>query len=312
MKIPFTNSYVSFKPQLPFEKKSRTIEKDVIVFTTHKAGSMVLHRVLLEICNQNSIAYYSPNQDPDKQVPFERIFNGEDFIAGRSGCFGPLRFFVPSASLENSNIIVHLRDPRDVLTSMFFSYCFMHSGDVAADTGYRKEVAEAGIDKFVLDLCDENFARYQGDYGTGGQFGKYIGNIRDRYMTYLKEVISRPNAIVLSYEEMVLDFPGWLRKFLAAFELSDPDRTYESVRSRIEIQNDVTRAAKGRSSQTATAGGEDIRAHRRKATPGDYKEKLRPETISELNRRFGDVLDALGYSGSQYQASQIPALNNRG
>jgi hypothetical protein len=194
---------------------------------------------------------------------------------------------------------------------MFFSYCFMHSGEVAANTGYRKQVAEAGIDKFVLDLSDENFARYKGDYGTGGQFGRYIGNIRDRYMTYLKEVIGRPNTVLLSYEEMVLDFPSWLRKFVAAFGQVDLDETYEFVRNRIQIQNDVTRSAKGRSSETVAPGGENVRAHRRKATPGDYNEKLRPETITELNRRFGEVLAALGYSGSQYRKSQIPALSNR-
>ena len=291
-----------------FEKKYRKLDKNVIVFTTHKAGSMVLQRVVRDICEKHNIAHYSPNQDRDKQLPFERIFNGEDFIAGRNGCFGPLRFFVPSAALDRANIIVHLRDPRDVLTSMFFSYCFMHPGEIAANTGYREEVAEAGIDKFVLDMCDENFTRYKGDYGTGCHYGKYIGNIHDRYITYLKEVVGKPNATLLSYEEMVLDFPSWLRKFLTAFGRGDLDETYGFVRSRIEIKNDVTRAVSPRHAETVKPGVEHIWSHKRKATPGDYKEKLRPETISELNRRFSEVLDALGYSSPQYETNQIPGL----
>jgi Sulfotransferase domain len=288
--------------------KSRKLNKNVIVLTTHKAGSMVLHRVLRNICEKHSIAYYSPNQERDKQLPFERIFNGEDFIAGRSGCFGPLRFFVPSAALARANIIVHLRDPRDVLTSMFFSYCFMHPGEIRANTGYRKEAAEAGIDRFVLNMSDEGFTSYKGDYGTGCQYGKYIGNVRDRYITYLREIVGKPNAILLSYEEMVLDFPSWLRKFLGAFELSDADETYRFVQNRIEIQNDVTRAVSSRDPETVKPGVENVWSHKRKATPGDYKEKLRPETISELNRRFSEVLDALGYSDPQYETSRIPGL----
>jgi Sulfotransferase domain len=275
--------------------KSRKLDKNVIVFTTHKAGSMVLHRVLRDICEKNNIAYYSPNQSGANKMPFDRIFNGEDFIAARHGYFGPLRFFVPSAALESANIIVHLRDPRDVLTSMFFSYCFMHPGDIEANTGYRKEVAEAGIDKFVLDMSDENFTRYTGDYGTGSPYNRYIGNIQDRYITYLREVIRKPNAVVISYEEMVLDFRSWLRKFLTAFKLADADETYEFVADR--------------HAETVKPTGEDNWSHKRKVTPGDYKEKLRPETISKLNLRFSKVLDALGYSSPRYQATQIPGLD---
>jgi hypothetical protein len=98
----------------------------------------------------------------------------------------------------------------------------MHQGEIAANTGYRKEVAEAGIDKFVLDMSDENFSCYRGDYGTGGQYGMYIGSVYDRYVRCLREIVGRPNAIVISYEEMVLDFSSWLRKVLASFEPSEP------------------------------------------------------------------------------------------
>jgi Sulfotransferase domain len=293
----------------PGNGKFKELDRRVIVYTTHKAGSMVLHTVLRKVCEKNKIAYYSPNQDPAKRLPFERIFNGEDFIAAHNGYFGPLRFFIPSAALENARIILHLRDPRDVLTSMFFSYCFMHPGEIAPNTGYRKEVAEAGIDKFVLDMSDENFSHYRGDYGTGGQYGRYIGNVHERYTRYLKEVAGRPNATVLSYEEMVFDFASWLRKFLVAFELDDLEETYEFVRDRVEIENDVTKAAVTRDLGNVASSGENICAHKRKATPGDYKEKLSPKTILNLNARFSEVLDTLGYSSPHYEMSQkVPSI----
>lgn len=268
-------------------------DQHVVVFTTHRAGSTLLHRILQDICGQNDITYYSPNQSPEKQLPFERIFKGEDFIAERSGCFGPLRFFVPSAVLDSAKIILHLRDPRDVLTSMFFSYCFMHPGEIEGNTGYRKDVAEAGIDKFVLDMSGENFTSYRGSYGTGRRHAKYAGNIRDRYFNYLRDVVPKPNAILLSYEEMVLDFGSWLGKFLTAFEVTDAEKTYRLVASR--------------RAESVKPGGEDTSRHKRKVTPGDYKEKLRPETIGELNKRFGEVLDALGYSSLQYEATGLPS-----
>ena len=286
-------------------RKFKKLDRNVIVFTTHKAGSMVLDRVLRAVCEKNRIAHYSPTTGT---LPLDRIINGENFIANQNGCFGPVRFFVPTAALDSSKIILHLRDPRDLLTSMFFSYCFMHPGEVAPNTGYRKEVAAAGIDKFVLDMSGENFNRYRGDYGTGGQFGAHIGNVYDRYRRYLKEIIGKPNVLLLSYEEMVLDFPCWLKKLVTGCELHNTDETYRFVVSQIAIQNDVTRPRERRWRTGLQSGGEDIGAHKRKATPGDYKEKLRPETISELNCRFSAVLDTLGYSSPQYETNRIPLL----
>jgi hypothetical protein len=284
-------------------RRPKKLDKNIIVFTTHKAGSMVLDRVLREFCEKNNVAHYSPTTET---LPFHRIFNGEDFIATRNGCFGPLRFFVQSSALESAKIILHLRDPRDVLTSMFFSYCFMHPGEIAPNTGYRKEVAEAGIDKFVLDMSDKNFACYSGDYGTGCRYGRYIGSVHDRYVRYLREVVGRPNASILSYEGMVLDFPGWLRKLLAGFALDDAEETYRFMLSRIEIQNDVTRRVVRSYTESILPTNEDVFSHKRKATPGDYKEKLRPETILKLNERFREVLDVLGYSSPGYATTRIP------
>lgn len=270
------------------------MDRSVVVFTTHKAGSMLLHRVLRDICENNRIPYYSPNETGRHQIPYERIFEGEDFIASRPGCFGPLRFFLPSATLETASMVLNLRDPRDVLTSMFFSYCYMHPGEIEANTGYRKEVAEAGIDQFVLDMSSSKFASYRGEYGTGSRFGKYTGNIVDRYKTYLEEVARKPNAVVLSYEEMVLRFDTWLRKLLSAFTVKRED-TYTFVISR--------------HAQDVKPAGEDKWSHKRKVTPGDYKEKLNAQTISSLNERFADVLDALGYSAPEYEREQVPRLN---
>jgi hypothetical protein len=275
-----------------FARKFRKLGKSVIVFTTHKAGSMLLHQVLRDICKMNKIEYFSPNETGTHQLPFDQIFGGEDFIAKRNGCFGPIRFFVPSAALDDANIVVHLRDPRDVLTSMFFSYCFAHPGEIEANTGYRKEVAEAGIDKFVLDMVDENFASYQGEYGRGARYRKQVGNIYDRYVTYLREIAGRPNALIISYEEMVLDFDSWLRKLLTTFESIAAEKTHTFV---------VHRHA-----ESVKPSGEDIWAHKRKVTPGDYKEKLQPATISKLNLKFSEVLDALGYSSLQYETHRIP------
>ena len=274
-----------------FRRRSSEPDRRVVAFTVHKAGSMVLHRVLRDICEHNAIEYHSEN-GPSPKFPPRKIFAGADYIAKHTGCFGPIRFFVPSRALGDARILLHLRDPRDVLTSMFFSYCFMHRGPVPGNSGYRKEVAERGIDHFVLDMSSEAAARYEGDYGTGRPYLEHIGNMAARYNRYLREVIGRPNALVISYEEMVLDFPSWLRRVVSRFELADAEATYRIVSERY--------------AESVKPQSEDIFSHKRKVVPGDYREKLQPATIAELNRRFSDVLDALGYSAAEYEARGIP------
>ncbi len=271
--------------------KIRNSGRNVIAYTTHKAGSMVLHRVLKDICGLNRIRYYSPNESKT-MLPFDRIFAGYDFIAKKRGCFGPIRFFVPTQALDGASIILHLRDPRDVLVSMFYSYCYMHAGEIERHTGYRKAVAEAGIDRFVLDMVGAPFYEYRGDYGIGSRYKKHVGTVLDRYERYLIELFDRPNTICVSYEEMVLAFPSWLEKILGAFDLPDPEETRAVVAAR--------------HANSVAAGEEDVWSHKRKVTPGDHREKLQSETIRQLNQIFATALEKLGYSGPAYAKTGIP------
>ena len=277
-----------------FRNKWREPSRNIIAYTTHKAGSMVLHRVLKDICELNRIRFFSPNKS---MIPFARIFAGEDFIARKRGCFGPIRFFVPTRALGEASIILHLRDPRDVLVSMFYSYCYMHAGEIEPDTGYRKEVAAAGIDRFVLDMVGEPFYEYRGDYGIGSRYKKDVGTVLDRYERYVTELLGRANTIAVSYEEMVLAFPSWLEKICRAFDLTNPEETCAVVTAR--------------HANSVAAGEEDVRSHKRKVTPGDHREKLRPETIRELDQVFALVLEKLGYSAPGYAETgvPVPALN---
>ena len=252
---------------------------------------MVLHRVLRDVCELNRIHYYSPNTSKP-EMPFERIFAGYDFMARKDGCFGPIRFFIPSEALDQIPIILHLRDPRDVVVSMFYSYCYMHAGEIERHTGYRRAVAEAGIDRFVLDMVSKRFYDYRGDYGIGSRYKKHVGTVLDRYQRYLEELVERPNTILTSYEEMVLAFPSWLKKILTAFDLAKEEETGEVVTAR--------------HANSVAAEKEDVWAHKRKVTPGDHREKLKAETIRQLDRVFGPILRRLGYFSPAYERTGIP------
>ena len=136
--------------------------KDIIVFTLHKSASMFIHRQCEMLCALSGMAYHSPNT-PDSGLDARRLLTDKDIWRSRRGCFAPIRFFVDVPEIDRYNIILHLRDPRDVLVSMFYSYCFIHGGEVPGNTGHRKEAAERGIDDFVLAKATERSSAYKGD-----------------------------------------------------------------------------------------------------------------------------------------------------
>ena len=255
--------------------------RDIVVFTLHKSASMFIHRQCELLCGRSGIAYHSPNL-PGGGLDARRLLTDKDIWRSRHGCFAPIRFFVEIPQIENYSVILHLRDPRDVLVSMFYSYCYIHPGEILPNTGYRREVAEAGIDAFVLGKASSKSSGYRGDYGTGGHVEDLIGNLPRRYFDYLDRLVGKPNVMLLKYEEMVGDYSAWLQKFLLPFPIEDKRRVVEELAAQ---------------RQTLTPKRElDVMNHVRHVTPGDHKAKLQGPTIRRLNEIFGDTLSRLGYS----------------
>lgn len=260
------------------------VSRDIVVFTLHKSASMFIHRQCELLSALSGMAYHSPNL-PDSGLDARRLRTDPGVWSTRHGCFAPVRFYVDIPQVENYQIILHLRDPRDVLVSMFYSYCFIHAGEIAANTGYRQEVAAKGIDAFVLAKASERSAGYRGDYGTGGHVEDLIGNLPHRYREYRERVLGRPNVILVKYEDMVTDYRGWLRKFIAPFPIDD--------------KNNVIEDLAGQSAAFFPKRAQDATNHVRHVTPGDHKLKLKPATIAQLDQIFAETLDDLGYERSR-------------
>lgn len=254
--------------------------RDIVVFTLHKSASMFIHRQCELLCGRRGIPYHSPNL-PGSGLDARRLLTDKEIWRSRHGCFAPIRFFVDIPRIEDYSVILHLRDPRDVLVSMFYSYCYIHPGEIQPNTGYRREVAEAGIDAFVLGKASAESSGYRGDYGTGGHVEDLIGNLPRRYSDYLDRLVGKPNVMLLKYEEMVGDYSSWLQKFLSPFPIDDKQQTVEQLvaqRQTLFPKRDL-----------------DVMNHVRHVTPGDHKVKLKGSTIRRLNEIFADTLTRLGY-----------------
>ena len=256
------------------------VTRDIVVFTLHKSASMFIHRQCELLCSLAGIAYHSPNVT-GSGLDARRLLTDREIWETHHGCLAPVRFFVEIPRLESYEVILHLRDPRDVLVSMFYSYCYIHSGPVAPNTGCRRDAARRGIDEFVLEQATTGNLHYPGDYGTGGHVQEFVGPLPNRYRAYIDRLLGKPNVTLVRYEQMVADYRGWLTDFVRPFPLDDRQQVIEGLVAQ---------------SQTFfPQRSTDALSHVRHVTPGDYKVKLQPATIRQLDGIFADVLGALGY-----------------
>ena len=243
----------------------------IVVHALHKSGSMFLYNLCFRLCRTRQIRFYSGNHPhPDDDQVEE---NSEyDF------CLGPVRDYCLPASLQHvskqdhsSTVkirqVFHVRDPRDLLVSQYFSYGWRHSdGEFSEEQVKQREAIRGmGIDEYVVS---DHLA---------------VRAMKRRLKPLLQhpEKDSLEKAVIVKYEQMVGDFPEYLAQLLPVFSFRFPRlvKARYSLRYRWEFNAD-----------------KNAMSHKRAVTPGDYQRQLKSATIERLNHLFADELLAMGYS----------------
>ena len=246
-------------------------QKNILFFTTHKAASMFIFRLCNTLTKLKGIDVYSIHK---KNSPYffdsERgTSSNKELWETTERCFAPLRLYIPIPSINSVNIVLHLRDPRDVLVSQFYSHAYSHQLTDGKEKFPipRREALEIGIDKYVFKEADKFHKTYE---------------------NYIDNLLGKENVIFVKYEEMITDFRSWLSKVIVPFNLDNQDKIIEMLctkyKDEFKIRNKFFRLFKS-----------DKYHHKRQIVPGDYKDKLQPETISILNEKFLNILNKLEY-----------------
>ena len=182
-----------------------TTKKNILFFTVHKAASMFIYKVCHDLCKAAGLSYYSINHNKNSRYYFDTESGGLDDIGiwgARTGCFAPLRYYFMVPEELNARIILHLRDPRDVLVSLYYSEAFSHSvikGVFDLGRKERNEIVEKGIDTFVLTRAVE---------------------FNNKYAEY-RCLLSRPNVVFVKYEDLVCNLSAWLGAVAKNFDIVD-------------------------------------------------------------------------------------------
>jgi hypothetical protein len=239
-------------------------EKNILFFTVHKAASMFIYKICHDLSKACGLKYYSVNHNKFSKYYFDTEETDLEDIAqwkNKTGCFAPLRYYFNVPQDMNAQVILHLRDPRDVLVSLFFSEAYSHNvlkGVFDLNQSERNEIKNKGIDLYVLEYAETFNKKYT------------------EYLTLLKKT----DAIFVRYEDLVLNFPYWLQEVAEGFGIENKElleHLSDKYKGEFQVKN------------------ENIHAHKRKIVPGDYREKLTTETIEKLNTMFSVNLKKYGY-----------------
>lgn len=244
-----------------------------LVFTFHKAGSMALHAYLGWIAGAAGLPHHSPNNEnaPQRQQFCIKPAPSQDdpnwwMTTGRhlDGIIGPLRrpIVLPSRLKTRGAILV--RDPRDALTSMYYSFTFSHGG--VSDANRQRRI-EMGIDRFALQR---------------------LPDLKKRLVRYRAMLGAQPNWPLLRYEDMVLRFDRWLPELIDGFALK-LDRSAVATFA-------AAKAAEYKSVIAQRRKAERTDLHMRYVAPGDHLTKLAPETIARIDAALAQELTFFGYA----------------
>jgi hypothetical protein len=248
-------------------------KKSVIHFSIDKSATQYVKNVLKIVAQENNLIpvsmhdYAFRSQLPyfhelskEQMKKYRHVFRDKGFLYS---VFGVMMYL---EDLEKFNVVLSIRDPRDVLVSYYYSMSYSHTVPPEGSSKRRffierrEAMKNMSIDEFVLKDSDRFFKIY------------------DQYASDLISTYS--NVSIVKYEDMISDYEKWLDDLLRACGMKISDE----LRQRIIEEFKQSKVKK-----------EDKYKHVRKGTSGDYKAKLSQNTINILNEKFGSLLQFYGY-----------------
>ena len=233
------------------------------VCALHKSGSMFLYSFFKRVAQNTQHPFVSIN---------EPKYNSE-LLSGESYIHCPLRSFPKEINPEHVYIF-QIRDPRDCLVSEYYWFGYMADPDTdMPKREHQQEIRSHTIDEYACKRMDMSFAG----------IGPYVEGTKD-----VIRFIELPNVIVVKYEQMVTDFPTWTKMAVSPFDLPQSQINLLIQEFGPEFNN-IQELTPER-----ILNGE--KNFVRKMYPGDYLDKLKPETIEYINKRLESFITFFGYS----------------
>jgi len=241
--------------------------KSVISTSMHKTGSTIADMIITDILATKGMELDRiALQVPVSPLSEAEIFKNYQTQMKETGVYygiarGPYVSDMPI--LDKLKVIVQVRDPRDCLTSAYFS--FKKSHVPPKDPEKLKQFMER---RKKLETLDINQYALQ-------ESGGYKTRLR-----ILRELVQRhDDVLVLKYEDMVERTEQWLEQIAKFVGQPITLALRDKLAGKIDFAVDQ----------------EDISKHKRQVSPGDHKRKLSEKTIRQISDKMTDEMAFFGY-----------------
>jgi hypothetical protein len=241
----------------------------VCAFGLPKSGSVLLQGVLDEMAIATGLTPYSLQQQAwSAGYPITAIpASASEAFKPHGYCFGvfrqmPRSFRIPI--LETNRSLVLIRDPRDMLVSHYFSMKKSHPRPTGQGPlgktfdSNRERVSQRDVDTHAIETSDWYLNAFM----------------------KMNALFNNDLCKVYRYEDIIFDKQSWVRDIAGHFGWTSLDaKDLDALAARYDIRPEK----------------EDPSQHIRSVTPGDHRNKLKPETIERLNETFKKYMDRFGY-----------------
>lgn len=245
----------------------KMFKKKTIVFVSfHKCATSFFSTYILKKVNGlEHINYAGDLYNNEKNVHGKletktKIYGVIRILDSEHPSFEFISKFLSHPNMSKVNIIFWIRDPRDILVSMYYSFGFSHglSNNILIkryQEERRKKIQKMTLDEYVLHESKKIKQKFE----------------------IMKSLIERhDNHILLSYEEMINDFDSFFAKLSKVVSIGETEK--EKIFK-----------------ETRPSKEENVNQHKRKGSVGTYKEKLKNETVIELNNELLPILEYFNY-----------------
>jgi hypothetical protein len=161
-----------------------------------------------------------------------------------------------------------IRDPRDMIVSGYFSHRYSHPVVFPELPPHRAELSGLDIDTGLSREIE------------------FSGQFIDAMSTWN---YAQPHILEVRMEDVVEEPVAQWAAIVAHLEWRRPASDREFLAEIIE-RNSFQRLAGGRD-----RGDVDIRHHYRRGVAGDWRNYLNAEHLAQIRRRYGDLVERLGY-----------------
>jgi hypothetical protein len=241
----------------------------VLVFSLPRAGSVLLEHCVIELSAAVGLPYISIAGrffdlgllDHSAPRSTSRIFAEKGYCYGGFRGF-PSNFKIPI--IRRAKKILQVRDPRDLLTSHYFSLRESHPplGKVLKSDPQDSALFELAR---TLDI------------------DSYVDRVAPVYKQLLagyRKLVSRYDVRLYRYESIVYDKVAWINSICNYYDWNLPQEYIRDLAAKHDIFPSTEASGK----------------HIRQVHPGDYTRKLKRQTIELLTRYFADDMRFFGYS----------------